>query len=69
MAKELNVLINSVALFVTMGPRNLGAACPSLTALFTDHGETDDLYPTLARTQEGSAVKSGHIAGLPLSDQ
>lgn len=34
MAKELNVLINSVALFVTTGTRNLGAACSSLPALF-----------------------------------
>lgn len=67
MVKVQNVLINSVALFVTMDPRGLGAGCPSSPALFIDNSEIDDLHLTWARTWEGPAVESGYIAGICLS--
>lgn len=66
MVKAQNVSINSVALFVNMGP-GLGARCPSSPALFIGNSEIDHLHVTWARTWEGFTVKSGYIAGICLS--
>lgn len=63
------MLINSIALLVTVGLRGLGPVvlahqhCLS----FIENGEIDDLHPAQARIWEGSAVESGYIAGIHLS--
>jgi hypothetical protein len=48
--------MSSVVLFVIMGPRHLGAACPSLSVLFINNGEIDDLHLDWVRPREGSSV-------------
>lgn len=41
----------------------------SLSALFIDNSEIDDLHLVLARPQKGSAPKAGYIAEICLHDQ
>ena len=48
---------------------SLGAVYNSLSALFIDHSETDDLHLVSVRPLEGSAMGAGYIARMCPCDQ